>query len=287
MSVIEIGERKIATPTTWNDLPNQTLYDLYLILQLRKQGSDLSAQEWLWGTRLLCATKLLDIDQAFLKQWQDDRQDEFGKSDGLHIFSGELRKVVVAATKFMFTMEESGETDDETGNSKPATVHRLNHTLTKNPYPELQIGKETWFAPADALENLTLYELATAFTFYEEYIREAGPANNLLALLYRPSKPDTEHNRNSNYEGDRRLPYLKHETTLPARAEKMAILPPITKGLLLFWFSSCRLQIIESYPTVFKKPKEGTKTDSSGGWGETLLAIAEHPRHLEAVGNQH
>ena len=181
------------------------------------------------------------------------------------------------------------QTEEET--KKTSYEPKLN--LTKNPWSHFtntekkgKADKTTWlYAPADGLSNITLYELAFTFTLFENYLstQDDALANRLIAALYRPSRPETKAERESEWFGDRRIPLRKYEKTLDKRAEQVASLPMLTRRVILFWFASCRQAIIDRHPKVFYRA-DGER--SQYGWGGVMLAMADGPVGLEAIADQ-
>ena len=64
----------------------------------------------------------------------------------------------------------------------------------------------------------------------------------------------------------------------------MATLPREVKQIMVFWFASCRQQIIEQYPDLFNAP--GSGSPSKYGWAATLMAMAGNITQLDTVSAQ-
>ena len=283
---------QITTPDSWNQLTTQQALTTYGII-MQETGNFLEPHELLPAKRIFLTQHLMQVDDNFLKAWEKDCIDANHKEDGKEIFLSELQQLTTAVTAFLF---EEEETEDEDAPKK----FSISLSLTKCPYPEITYtrkkkkkkskgfkkkGKENFFyGPADGLNNITIYELGQAFTVFENYIREAQAGDDfaanhsihhLLAILYREGKPETKANQLSNFQGDRRLPYLNHESTVERRMEKIKFLPEEVKQLLLFWFASCRQTIINSYRNVFQTSTAENLGGNQYGWGGTLLALAD------------
>ena len=147
------------------------------------------------------------------------------------------------------------------------------------------------YGPANGLENLTIYELGMTFMALERFLetKDDDYALELLAILYRPKKPHTRENALSAYQGDRRLPLLHHEATIPARKKLMAKLPDLVRAFLIFWFACCRQQIIRQFPNIFHQPEPnaaGERVGNDYAWGGILLNLADGIIHLDAVASQ-
>jgi hypothetical protein len=209
---------------------------------------------------------LLNVDEPFMQAWERDCIQTHGKEDGKTIFLSELDEVMKVAD-FLFEEQEDG------GKS-------IKLELTRCPWSYIQFGRRKnrkplrWYAPNDGLENMTIYELGTTFTLFENYLQEEDEEERkkltykLIATLYRPPKPKTKENIRSGYEGDIRLPLLKHETMVNKRMKKMKDLPVLTAQLIIFWFASCRQQIINQYSNVFKQDDNKKESDVYG-WGSS------------------
>lgn len=283
---IKIDEHEVDVPQTWNQLPLRTALMVYNIL-ITDTGGLLEPHELLPGKKIMLACALLDITPDFLEKWRSDCIAELeSEEDGELLYLAQLDEVLICAN-FLFDKLES---DDGDG----ATKYQISLGLTKCPWPILKrksklVGRKpkTYYAPADGLANLTIYEMAAAFTAFEQYLRTKNEshANRLLAILYRPAKARTRENIQSGFEGDIRLPYLHHESTVQARQEWVATLPADARQLLVFWFASCRQAIIEGYPNVFSGSGEGSD-GRKYGWSGVLLSLADGLVHLDAVANQ-
>lgn len=284
---------EITTPNTWNEMTQEQALTIYAIL-MRNTGDILEPHEVLATKRILLFQSLTGVTDQVLEEWRQDCFDTYGEMDGKVSFLSELKQVSEEVTKFLF----EDELDDE-GN--PTGNHTIALTLTRNLFPKIShtrgnkkkkkskgyknTSKEIiFYGPSDELNNLTIYELGTAFTFFENYLQEIKNGDEfaakkttdyLISLLWRESKPTTKANKLSNYQGDRRLPYLNHEEAVERRMKKIQHLPEQIKQLIMFWFASCRQQIINSYPNVFQ-PSTGEKLGGNQyGWGGTLLALAD------------
>ena len=290
---IQLGNKKreVIAPESWNALDLRTLLMFYRTLWA-DVGDEFTLGAFT-AVKLISMTKyLLRMTDADMARWEADclKKD---KENGAATFAEELRFVIHAALEGLFDIVE----DEETGGTKYSC--RLN--LTKNHYPMLihtpktkgksgKPGKTTWYYCADdGLANISIYEMGALFTLFENYINtnEMQWVDQLIATLYRPSKPLTQYNLDTAYEGDRRQPYRKYEAKVTERAELVQGLPEDVKRLILFWFASCRQEIAERYPKVFKRAGNGGKQGVGYGWGGLLLTIAGGPTGLDSVSDQH
>ncbi len=275
---IKIGNKSknIAAPASWNDLDTRTLALFYAAL-FTGTGDEYTHGAFT-AVKLISLTQhILGMPPDFMAKWEADC---LKQEHGDLVFLEELKQVIVAALGGLFDIV----TDEETG----ATGYAVKFNLTKNPWPAMnhapkakgkqkKPGKVTWYyAPKDGLANLTLYELSYAFGTYEQYVAkpDEGVANTLIGILYRPSRPETQEERDSAWHGDRRQPLRRYEDKVAERAKLAATLPALTRRLIVFWFAGCRETIVKAYPKVFKKAGDG-EAGHGYGWGGLLLSLAE------------
>jgi len=275
---IKIGNKSknIAAPASWNDLDTRTLALFYAAL-FTGTGDEYTHGAFT-AVKLISLTQhILGMPPDFMAKWEADC---LKQEHGDLVFLEELKQVIVAALGGLFDIV----TDEETG----ATGYAVKFNLTKNPWPAMnhapkakgkqkKPGKVTWYyAPKDGLANLTLYELSYAFGTYEQYVatRDESHANTLIGILYRPSRPETQEERDSAWHGDRRQPLRRYEDKVAERAKLAATVPALTRRLIVFWFAGCREAIVKAYPKVFRKAGEG-EAGHGYGWGGLLLSLAE------------
>ncbi len=156
-------------------------------------------------------------------------------------------------------------------------LYAVSPTLTNNPWPTItgeikhfdRTKKIKYFGPKDELSNISFYEMAQSFTEYEKYVKtkDEKHLHKVLAILYRPAKQYNKSNAETSYEGDIRLPLLGHEATVDRRAEQISELPDLSKQLIQFWFVSCRLKIVNSFPNMFRVPDENDKPSNLNKYG--------------------
>lgn len=291
---IRIGNRtrQVVAPESWNDLDARRLF-LYYSTLFSGFGDEFTAGAFT-AVKLISLTQdVLKAPADFLTRWEADclREDpEFGQT----VFLEELKQVIGAALAGLFDIE----TDTETG----STSYAVRFTLTRNPWPSLshtpngakgsrKKPKTTvYYAPKDGLENITLYEMAYTFSLYENYVnsRDEQYADRLIAALYRPSRPQTRDDRESDWHGDRRQPLRRYEGKVEERAALVGTLPVLTRRLIVFWFAGCREAIVKRYPKVFRRA-EGGDPGPGYGWGGLLLQLAESGTFgaLDQTSDQH
>lgn len=275
---IKINDITYHIPSSWNDLlPKKRILCYQIIMG---QINDLFApQELLPFKRIELLKALLDIDQAFMESWEQDCLNAY-EEDGRLIFLAEVDEIL-EATNFLFEKVPDQENQ-----------YQIKLGLTKCPWPKLEHRhknkKKRLYGPADGLSNLNIYELGRTFTLFEQYLNEQDESkiDELLAVLYRPAKSKTKKNKRSGFQGDRRLPLLHHESTIPKRQVLMASLHPTIKAMILFWFASCRQAIIESEQFQHLFSDEPQTDDPGFGWGGLLLGLAGGLINLEDVAKQ-
>lgn len=275
---IHIEDKEYIVPQSWNDLTPKAALACYDII-IRKPHLIFQPVEHMTYRRIEAAKYLLGLSDEYLKEWETIRIGEYGKEDGHLAFIDELDQIAKMATGFMF---EALEPNDD-----GAQRYQVALTLTKNHWPEIGNDDYKLYGPEDMLENLTIYELGTCFMLLERYTKtgETEYADELLATLYRPSKPDTEENQRSGYHGDRRLPLLHHESTIAARVQHIQKLPQLVYQIQLFWFASCRQAILSEWPDIFTTPTE-EREGNDYAWGGLLLDLADGVVNLDSVANQ-
>jgi len=278
---VTINDKRIIVPQHWNDLSLKTQLKIYGTL-MTDVGNILEAHEIVPFKRIEIMKLLLGLNTAFMKKWRETSMLESG-DDGDLIFLNELQHVC-AVTNFLFDIEEKN------GNKK----YQIYLGLTKCPFPMLEEktkGKKTkkkrFYAPADGLKNITIYEMGAIFTLFEKFMqtKDESIAIKLLATIYRPSKPKTKENKLSGYKGDRRLPFIDHESTVENRIAVFEKLAKPAKQLIIFWIASCRQAIINAYPNIFES--DDVQNDGNKyGWGGVLLSLSGGLIHLNEISNK-
>lgn len=280
MTVQINNQQMLALPDSWNELDTRQLLTLYQIF-----FSDVSPEQQptiLATMRLQAMQALTGWHDAVLKEMESDMIAEAGgEEEGRHRFAAMLDAAAKDITAPYIETSASG-----------AASVRL--SLTRNPFPQFSWKhrgrRHSCYGPAGGLANLSIYELCVAFTLFENYLKRPGhaAADELIATLYRPPKPATPDNKARSYEGDRRQPYQGYEAAVPARKKRIATLAPLVKKVLLFWFASCRQDIISRYPNLFSQDnrKDAARVGNDYGWGALLIQLAGGLPQLEAVGRQ-
>ena len=125
---------------------------------------------------------------------------------------------------------------------------------------------------------------------FERFVKtgDESIATELIATLYRPGKPYSVENQMSGYRGDRRLPLLHHESTVPHRMKTIEKLPHLVKAFVVFWTACCRHKIIGQYPNLFGASDSGDaeRVGNDYAWGGVLLNLADGIVHLDQVASQ-
>lgn len=279
--IVRINAREITVPESWNDLSLEQLCAAYAIL-LSDAPAWIEPVEVLWFKRLELAKYFLRLSDDEISAWRNDCiQYAEDPEEGHALFLAELDALLAHFNQLI----EAVEHEDTAG-----TSYQVKLGLTKCPYSIIQDAPEQqeYHAPANELENLTIYELGQAFTLFERYLetQQEHYVDQLIATLYRPAKPATESNKASNYQGDIRLPLSGHESTIPARAARMATLAPLAKQLILFWVASCRQAIVQAWPNLFEGEDSdipGKKVGNDYGWGGIIMALANDITQIDDV----
>jgi len=280
--IVRCFNREITVPESWDDLSLRNLYAAYAIL-MSDAPAFLDAQEVPWYKRLSLAQHFLDLSEDEINAWRRDCINAAEDAEAGHaVFISELDELLSNFNRFW-------EADPE-----QPDAWRILLTRTKVPYYVLSSKEQgaEYYGPDDALDNITLYELGQTFTLFEQYLetRDETLVHQLIATLYRPSKPYTQSNVNSDYEGDRRLPLQRHERTVAHRAAQMATLPPLAKQIILFWFASCRQHIISQYQNLFRSPEDddtpGERVGNDYAWGGLIMSMANDITQIDGVAAQ-
>lgn len=271
------GKEPIDVPQSWNEMTLEQIYLCHHILF--RQGFEILIQEEVMPfIRIELMKAITGIDDEYMDLWRADclRVDPV---EGELTFAEEVHELC-KITDFFYE-----EVEPNVYHAKPG--------LTKNPFPSIgsrskilnirgKAKRIELVGPADGLKNITFYEMAYLFTRHNEYLKSKSEKvlNEIIATLYRRPKKDNKKNRSSAYNGDRRLPFRDHEATIPGRASTIAHLPKEAKMLILFWFASCRQDIIETFPYIFKK---GSSGDSKYGWAAVIWQLSDGILNTEKV----
>jgi len=119
------------------------------------------------------------------------------------------------------------------------TIKTINLTFVDNKIPQFTHNHITYYGPDNALLNISFDEFLAAISSYNSFnkSKHEHDLNQLVAALYRPKKPDTEHNLLTNYEGDIRQPF--YNTNVSKRAKELATLDPAVKLGIKLFFEAC------------------------------------------------
>lgn len=278
---VQIGKKKFNLPQSWNAMPLRDVLHCYSII-MSHTGSWISPVELLPFKKLLLVQHLLKLSKTYMEQWEQDCIEEYGDHDGQLVFISELDEVLNLVDFLFERMEDN-------------TVV-ISLTYTNIPYPYLEGSKPgkskrktRLYGPKSGLENITLYEMGYTFQIFEKFMetQEEQYADQLIAALYRPQKPITRENKATGFYGDIRMPIYKLDHMVEKRAEITATLPDIVKKIIIFWFASCRQQIIRSYENIFKESDPNRRhVGNDYGWGGILLALSDGIANMDAVANR-
>lgn len=137
------------------------------------------------------------------------------------------------------------------------TVKTLNLTFVDNKIPEFIHQGIKYYGPEKALLNVSFDEFIFALESYNSFnnSNNIDDLNNLVAALYRPAKPLTEHNKISNYDGDIRQEFYRSNVGL--RANELADLDSAIKMGVKLFFEAC----ISYISTATEVPVQGNFID--------------------------
>lgn len=286
---ITLDGRTHILPTSWNAMSRRQQLMACDVLLGTDLVSAFSPRESILAQKIALAVTFLHLSSDFIQQWKDDVAQAVESQDAEAAFLEEMQQV---ADVFSFFFEPVSTPQEEDEDDESPRAYTLSLSLTRNPFPELALQEGRYLVgPADALENLSLYELCTVFTLFETYVQQQDPqyAHQLIATLWRPPKPDTEENVRSGYRGDRRLPFQHHETTVRDRIPAVQAMPANMQRLILFWFASCRHQIVQSWPNLFRPAQAeqyGERVGNDYGWGALIMSLAGSLANIDTVAAQ-
>lgn len=280
---IEVDGVKVTPPSSWNDLSDRDCmryYDLIFSNTLTDESvTAFTMLKLIDMARDMCGVSVDDIGQI-----EKASKQVYGEEMGEQVFLAQLREMVHTMIEGLFNIEH----DDEGNVTYSVKFNRTRNLWTSIEYdqnnrynrkkPSRTAPKRYLYPPADMLANVTIYELGTLFTIFEQYLMNPERTeliDRLIATMYRPMKEVNAFNMDSNFEGDRRQPLRRHESRIDDRQKLVAQLPMLVKRTILFWFASCRMEITRAYPKVFRKQSASTTNNANYGWGGVLLKVAE------------
>lgn len=267
-----IGDREFKTIANVNRLSSNDLAVVYTLI-------DSMTTENIIKNRLAIACYLMRIKEDFLHQWRSEYETDI-------MFFADLERIVTLVTDFLFDKKEV--------DGKMFFALKLN--LLRCPFLILNIKKQKkgkvtthrLFAPSDALSNITFEELARTFTLFELWHKSEDAAQKtaiieqILAVLFRYSKPNTAENRKAHFQGDRREPLNgEAETVTAARTKLFRSVSKTDKIVLWWWFLSCREFIIAKNKRIFGDTEGGNNKPildrlAAYSWAGVILELANN-----------
>jgi hypothetical protein len=247
MNKVEIGRRRRAVPTAWNEL---TEAQLLRITRLHGQqfASDRALDD---AFRLV----LLDVPARLWNRLTPVQRVE-------------LRRLV--PVRFLREPTEHAPLTEQ--------------LLPKLPYLKWYQGLGArLYGPRANFRNLRFAEFIFADTFYQRYLQtqDETQLDRLVATLYRCQRigynPDSP-----TYGGDRREDF--NENLLDARTRSVAKLAHHVKYAVLLWYRGCRQQLETRFEYVFTSDNQ--QQASQSGWGEVLHELAGGVVNLDATAEQ-
>lgn len=123
------------------------------------------------------------------------------------------------------------------------------NTTTKQLIPHYK----GYYGPSSDFDNLRMKEFHMSELYYREIGNEENQdveasINHLVAVLYRPGK--WFYNKKKDKDGDIRRKFNENVTSY--RSKRIAHWPLKVKQAIVLWYSSCRQQLEEDNPTVFR-----------------------------------
>ena len=246
---VTINNKSVNVPDNWNDIPSRKLSKIIRIFY--SDGNDLKTK------KIEMLSILLNLPLLFFESWEKDAGE---------YFTAELSDLL-QCTEFLFE-----EVKDK--------YFAPSLQLTKTPWNKLNIADDVYHGPNSSLSNISFYEWCKADSYFINYheTKKKRYLNKLIATLYRPSKPNTEENKATNFNGDVRLPLQGYESTLNKRAWMISQLPLVNRLTILHFFSSCRKEITDTFENIFPKPKDDEVPEKRGGndygWAGVILELA-------------
>lgn len=264
----EFGGKKYFIKQSWNALDLREMLLCYAIITTR----DI---EDFFTKKLLLIEALSGVSVDDWATLEMEQIAGFGIEEGQKLHA-ECLSAALACVEFLF--EKTGE-----------NTYAISPTLTKCPYPKLYAqNHKTLYAPADALDNISFYEMTQIFDLQNQIIAgDLIAIDELLALVYRPSKAVTGKAKKMNFEGDRREPLLNNEDTIRARRMKLMQIETTPKMLIHFWLSCCMHTIMTTYSGIFAAATENKKATNDYGWAGIMLKLSGGVVDLDAVANTH
>lgn len=188
----------------------------------------------------------------------------------------QLIRVLAQLSKYQFLKCKAEDLEEFFYLLKPYLQEDIE--FTKQLVPKFEFkdsgGHElTFYGPDDYCTNLRMSEftyLENTFVRWCESKREdMNLLNELVAILYRPATKDYDLVRNPR--GDRREPYNDNLCVFNAR-KYVALWPPSVKLAIGFWYSGCRVYIVQNFPDLF----EATSSEvGEFGLLSVMLKVAE------------
>lgn len=281
-------EKTVTMATSWEDMTADQIAHVLALLKVPPLFG-MANDELLFWKRVQIFKTLTDWTDKDLLNWQvaliaDEMADLGCDLETATAIFNDISKIVIEKyTAFMFHTE--------------GRIF-INPTLYTNPLPTLKMpdgatfhkGKSmtlsttirTYVAAEssenDPLSNCTLEELSRLFTLYEAYQKTNAVENlhTLIAVLYRPRKPRTAKNVQTDYDDDERQPLEASEKGIARRANLVAeVMPPALMGVIELHIVSCRARFVELYPELFKAPKSTANTQK-GDWLDLILELADY-----------
>lgn len=245
---ITINNKPVDFPNCWNDLDAKTLLRMMRII-----GS-LQPNDTLVAFKMQLASEILNLPRNF---WKKLRKDCDKEADADAVFTAEVTALISVCRFFL---------DDKFPFQAKLSLTKQHFYKMNGMYGPLKELKNISFGEWLMIDRLFLAVLST---------EDEKHLNQLIGVIYRPSKPKTRHNKQTHYDGDRRQSILIHQTVLDEYVQKVAKWKPELKLAIFIFVASCRKKIIERYPVLFKKKAAGESTaNEATDYAELVLRLA-------------
>lgn len=120
---------------------------------------------------------------------------------------------------------------------------KIESRLTRQLFPEVQVGGEIWYGPADGLSNITFEEFAriSASIFAYEKKRDRKSLQVLFASMYRPAPAEV-----AEFPSDKRKPF--NDYAVIAMSKRLDNFDEHIMKVCYLFVSGCFLLLSKRYP---------------------------------------
>lgn len=238
---IKIGNKAetILYPSCWNELTCQQLIDISDLFLQKKNEIQFRAESVL---RIIGMQSLLRKRWTYLKFMIAAHKKDKDKT--------RLEKLIDEQDGLNISIYKISETLD---------FLFKNNTLTKNLIP----GFRNMFGPSDLFGNVSLIEFSKADIRCKSYENTSDEKylNELIAVLYRPSKHFWTILKHFTNDDDPRQPYGDKYIK---NASFIAKWPLDVRNAIYLWYKGCMGGLMERYPHVFAESDNNGEVNGFG-----------------------